>query len=260
MHRIIYSIFLMLLLGSCYNYNRQIYLRDDVNMFSERPTVIETAPREYLVQPNDILSISVQSTDAEVSDLFNMSSGRNDFNRADPANLFLTGFSVERTGTIKLPIIGELNVQGKTVPEIERLIQGEVDKYIINAAVNVKLVSFKITVLGTVARPGYYYIYNGQATIFEALGLAGDILPNGKREGIKLLRQTNDATQVVLLDLTNPQLLVSPYYYVQPNDVVYVEPFKENTERENLQLLTWLSVMFGFVSTTVLILNYINNN
>jgi polysaccharide biosynthesis/export protein len=260
MRQFFYFLIMILFLSSCYKYPNLIYLRDDANMFSDRPTVIETAPKDYLIQPNDILNIRVQSTDAEVTDLFNMSAGANVWNQADPANMFLNGFSVDRSGNIRLPILGEINVANKTIAEIERQIQQEVDKYIINASVNVKLVTFKVTVLGEVSRPGQYFIYNGQANIFEVIGMAGDITPRGKKEGIKLLRQTDDATQVVLVDLTNPQLLVSTYYYVQPNDVIYVEPFKENTERENLQLLTWLSVIFGFVSTTVLILNYVNNN
>ena len=259
MRQIVYLLVLSAVLSSCYKYPKLIYLRDDASMFSDRPTVIETSPREYIVQIHDILSIQVQSTDPEVTELFNLNRNQN-FNFADPSSLFLTGYSVDVSGKVKLPIIGEIQVRGYTVKEIEEIIQKEVDKYIISSTVTVKMVSFKVTILGEVARPGLYYIYNGQATIFEALGMAGDITPRGKKEDVKLLRQTNDGTQVVLVDLTNPQLLTSSYYFVQPNDVIYAEPFKENTERDNLQLLTLMGVIFGFVSTTLLILNFIDTN
>lgn len=259
MHRriLLYSLMISIL-SSCYKYPKLIYLRDDANMFSDRPTVIESAPKDYYVQPNDILNIRVQSTDADVNELFNMSAGANMWNPGDPANVFLSGFSVDRSGNIRLPILGELHVGNKTIPDIERQIQREVDRYIINASVNVKLVSFKVTILGEVSRPGQYLIFNGQANIFEVIGMAGDITPRGKKHDVKLLRQTDAATQVVLVDLTNPQLISSNYYFIQPNDVIYVEPFKENTERSNLELLNVLGVIFGLASTTILILNFIN--
>ncbi|HSM24757.1 MAG TPA: polysaccharide biosynthesis/export family protein [Anaerolineaceae bacterium] len=234
-------------------------MRDESNYFSDRPTIIETTPLSYRVQVNDVLNIQVQSTDPDVAGLFNLGGVNNDVRWADPGILFLTGYSVAIDGTIKLPIIGNINVVNKTIGEVQDLVQLEVDKFIIGATVNAKIVSFKVTVLGEVARPGMHYIFNGQATIFEALGMAGDITPIGRRDAVKLIRQnTASTTEVVLVDLTNPQLIVSPYYYVQPNDVLYAEPFKQNTDRTNIELLTIAGILFGFVSTTLLILNFVN--
>jgi polysaccharide export outer membrane protein len=220
---------------------------------------METKPQEYRINTNDILDIQVQSSDAEVTRIFNLYQGAgNNFNQADPGAMFLTGYEVNPLGMIKLPIIGEIYVKDLTMGEIQRAIQEEVDKYIINATVVAKLVSFKVTVLGEVTAPGYYYVYNSQANIFEILGLAGDMTVYGKRDAVKLLRQTDAGTTVVLLDLTDPNLIESDYYFTQPNDIIYVEPFRATTKRDNLAALTYISLFTGLVSTTILILNYIN--
>ncbi len=246
-------------LGSCYSYKRQIYLRDDVNTFSDRPVIMESKPQEYRINARDILDIRVQSQDPEASRIFNLYQGENhNFNQADPASMYLTGYEVNPLGMVGLPIIGDIYVKDLTIGELEHTIQQEIDKYIINATVVAKLVSFKITVLGEVRNPGYYYIYNSQANIFEALGLAGDITPYGKREAVKLLRQTDEGTQVVLVDLSSPTLIESGYYFMQPNDVLYIEPFKANTKRDNLQALTYITLFTSLVSTTLLILNYVS--
>ena len=246
------------LLSSCYNYKRLIYIRDDAEKFSDRPVVIATAPQEYLLSVNDVLSINVQSQDPEVSSMFNINSNDR-VQQTTPMSLYISGYSIDNLGNIKLPIIGDVHVKDLSIGDAQRVIQDEVNKYLNNATVAIKLISFKITVLGEVENPGYFYIYNAQANIFEALGLAGDITPMGKKEGVKLLRQTRKGTEVVLVDITNPAFMKTDYYYLQPNDIIYVEPFKANTKRTNLQMLTYLTLMLSLVSTTILILNYVNN-
>ncbi len=126
-------------------------------------------------------------------------------------------------------------VKGLTVEEVQQFIQSNANKYFNNAIVIVKLVSFKVTVLGEVKNPGYYFVYNNQATALEALGMAGDLTTFGNRRNIKLLRQHISGTEVILLDLTNPELLKSDYFYLKPGDVLYVEPLKGEIQGER----TW---------------------
>jgi len=153
--------------------------------------------------------------------------------------------------------VGTVPVVGLTVDQVEALVQQKVGRFASGANVMVKLVSFKITVLGEVRAPGRYFVYNGQANVLEALGLAGDLNEFGNRQNVKLVRQTDKGSEVVLLDLTDPALLRSPYYYLLPNDALYVEPLKARTSRGNANNL---GIVFAGLSTLVLLLGYIRLN
>ncbi|WP_276372006.1 polysaccharide biosynthesis/export family protein [Chryseolinea sp. H1M3-3] len=242
---------------SCYYNKRLVYLQD--NTFSEtQPKLVENRKSTYQLQPNDILSIKVKSsTDAQVSDIFNITTTTQAPMFTSPGNLYLEGYSIDEEGKITLPIIGALTVKGMSVEQAQDLIQLNANKYLKNATVIVKLISFKVTVLGEVNNPGYHYVYNNQITILEALGLAGDLTPVGSRKNIKLVRQVQGGSEVVLLDLTNPNLLKSKYFYLMPNDALYVEPLKARSRRLNLEHLT---LVFSAATTAILILNYLDNN
>ena len=242
---------------SCYYNKRLVYLQD--NTYSEsQPKLVENRKSIYQLQPNDILSIKVKSsTDAQVSDIFNITTTTQAPMFTSPGNLFLEGYSIDEEGKITLPIIGALTVKGMSVEQAQDSIQLNANKYLKNATVIVKLISFKITVLGEVNNPGYHYVYNNQITILEALGLAGDLTPVGSRKNIKLVRQVQGGSEVVLLDLTNPNLLKSKYFYLMPNDALYIEPLKARSRRLNLEHIT---LLFSAATTAILILNYLDNN
>jgi polysaccharide export outer membrane protein len=176
---------------------------------------------------------------------------------ASQGSLFLEGYSVGADGKITLPILGDITVKGLTLDEVQALIQTHANKYLNNATVMIKLTSFKVTVLGEVKSPGHYFVYNNQATILEGLGMAGDLTPFGNRKNVKLIRQTASGSEVVLLDLRDPHLLQSEYFFLSPGDVLYVEPMKARTRRTNFEILT---LVFSAVTTAVLILTYVNNN
>ena len=247
-------LFLFLLyLSSCYSLKKVTYLQSDENVLA-----IPNNPIQYIVQPNDILNIRVQSLDPEQSTFFNISQGGNNGNfQANPAMMFLSGYSVNPDGVINLPIVGDIKVNGLTVEEIRVAIQDEINKYLLDAIVLVKLTSFKISVLGDVARPGTNYVYNTQATIFEALSAAGDANLSGDRSQVQLVRQIDGKSYVIRLDLTDPNIIESPYYFLLPNDVIYVPTSKENIFRNNLALLT---ITFAAISASLAILAFINNN
>jgi len=199
----------------------------------------------------------VQSLDPEQSAFFNISSSERQNIQANEASLFLSGYSVNQDGLISLPIVGEIKVSGLAVEEIRELIQDEINKYLLDAIVLVKLTSYKIIVLGDVKNPGAKYIYNTQATIFEALSLAGDANLSGNRRHVKLIRQLDGKSYVIKLDLTDPKIIESPYYFLLPNDAIYVEPSKEHLFRNNLVLIT---IVFTAITTSLVVLNFIQNN
>ncbi|TGE25087.1 polysaccharide export protein [Hymenobacter aquaticus] len=217
------------------------------------PVSVPNARQDYRIQPSDVLSIRVQSVQTNLNEIFNISDTRTVFS-GDPSTLFLTGYSVDAAGFINLPTVNKVKVQGLTLDEAQVLIQQQVGKFVRDANVLVKLLSFKITVLGEVRNPGRYFIYNSQATLLEGLGLAGDLTEFGNRQNVKLIRQTATGSDVVLLDLTDPNLLKSPYFYLLPNDALYVEPLPARVNRGNANNL---GIVFGGISALVLLFSYL---
>lgn len=243
------------LLGSCVAQRELPYLQG--KDYSTRAAVqVDNERQVYRLQPGDVLSILVQSVQPALNDLFSMTTGQN-IQSGDPGNLFVAGYSVDAAGTLSLPTVGRLKVAGLTVEETQLLVQKEVTRFIREANVVVKLTSFKLTVLGEVRAPGRYFVFNSQATVLEALGLAGDLTEFGSRTNVKLIRQTAKGSEVVLLDLTDPNLLRSKYYYLLPNDALYVEPLQARTNRGNANNL---GLVFGGLSTIILLLSFIKAN
>ncbi|RZL14007.1 MAG: polysaccharide export protein [Hymenobacter sp.] len=245
---------LLLSLGSCVTQSKLPYLQTGAYS-TQKPLEAENARPVYKLQSGDVLSIRVQSVQPVLSDIFNVP-GPQTITSSDPGTLYLTGYAVDDTGSINLPTVGRVKLQGLSMEEAQSFLQQKVGAYVRDANVLVKLLSFKITVLGEVRSPGRYFIYNPQATVFEALGMAGDLTEFGNRENVKLIRQTAKGSEVVLINLTDANLLKSPYYYLLPNDALYVEPMKARTNRGNA---TNLGIVFAGISAVVLLLSYIVN-
>jgi polysaccharide biosynthesis/export protein len=251
MFKYAYLIILSTIMCSCFSNRNLIYFQDKAYTEKE-PTLVERKKIEYRVQPFDVLSIKVHGPDAISTEFLNMNSTDNAGRGTNIPILYLNGYNVNEKGNIEIPTIGELQVKNMTLSEVENMIQSTVDQYLNNATVSVKLVSFKVSVLGEVNNPGQHYIFNGQANILEALALSGDLTRNGNRRNVKLIRQTPEGSQVVLLDLTDPNLIESEFFNMQPNDVLYIEPAKAHTRRINLELM---SLVFSGITTVVLLVN-----
>jgi polysaccharide export outer membrane protein len=247
----------MLYVGSCIP-NKQLVYFPSPEFNTETPTPKYNNQQRYRIQPRDVLSVRIKTLDTDTEAYFNIQS-ENGFQQLNPAGLYINGYSVNSRGMITMPEVGEIKVGGYTLEEAEEAILDAISGYITNATILLKLVSFKITVLGEVNRPGYYYVFNEQANVLEGLGLAGDLTDFGNRENITLIRQTDIGTETILLNLKDPNLLTSKYYFLQPNDVLYVQPLKAKATRGNINTLTILSVLFGAISSTVLILNFLND-
>jgi len=239
--------------------NKELVYFSDPEFNSQHAKDIINEQQQYRLQSRDVLSIRVKSLDAESVEYFNIQpeTGWQNFNNI---SLYLNGYSINKDGYITLPEVGNIVVAGLTVLEAQDRVREVMSRYLNNATILVKLVSFKITVLGEVNDPGYYYVYNDQATILEGLGLAGDLTDFGNRENITLIRQTQSGSKAILLNLQDPKLLSSEYYYLQPNDAIYVQPLKAKNTRSNLNTFTVLSVLFGAISSTVLLLRFVNDN
>ncbi len=241
---------------SCYSNKELVYLQDEA--YSNKiPKPIDNQRPIYKIHANDVLHIDIKTSDSETSALFTVQDeGQGGGFNANPAMLYIRGYSVDNDGNVSIPLIGKVQVNDLSVEQVKSKIQAEVDRYLTNASVEVKLVSFKISVNGQVRSPGYYYVYNGQANILEGLALAGDLTEFASRQDIKLIRQTETGSEVILLDLTDPTVLQSPYFYLLPNDIIYVQHSEKQLKNTNLRPL---GVFFAGVSAAILLANFIIN-
>ena len=253
MRSTLYFLLLLIAVSSCMTKKEMVYLQNP-NYKETVPTTHDTKFAVYKLQPNDVLSIKVLSVEPDMANLFNIINPTNAFGMSDAGSMYLSGYTIDNEGYINLPTVGKLKVAGLTTAQTQELIQRNLNRYITDATVVAKLISFKISVLGDVRSPGYYYIYNDRANLFEGLGMAGDLTQGANRKNLKLIRQKGNQSEVVLLDLTDPNLVQSPYYYLMPNDVLYVEPRNTQLKRENLVVV---SVMLSVISTGVLLLNFL---
>ncbi len=246
--------FVLIGLGGCIPQKKLPYLQNP-SFTTERATPIDNNPEPYRLQPSDIVSVKVQSAQADLNTSLNIT-GSQTLYSSEPGVLYLSGYSVDERGQITLPTAGKVKVQGLTLDEAQNAVQKAVALYVRDATVLVKLLSFKVTILGEVRTPGRYFIYNSQATLLEALGMAGDLTEFGNRENIKLVRQTPKGSAVILLNLTDPNLLKSPYYYLMPNDALYIEPLRARSSRANVNNL---GIVFSGISAVVLLLSFFVN-
>lgn len=190
---------LILLASSCVSKKELVYLQNP-NFKPYVPTEIQTRFSAYQLQSNDVLSIKVLSVDPDMSNIFNIVNPNNAFGVSEPGSMYLSGYTIDNEGFINLPTVGKLKVEGLTTSQTQELIQTNLNRYIMDATVVVKLLSFKISVLGEVRNPGYFYIYNEKANLLEGLSLAGDLTQGANRGSIKLIRQKEGKSEVVLLE------------------------------------------------------------
>lgn len=214
-------------------------------------------PEEYRIRANDQLFIQVISDDPLNAAFLNLTNTQGSVgSMGSSANsLELITYLVDEEGYISYPQLGNILVEDKTVSEVRDIIQEKVDQYLESASVFVKLVNRNITVLGEVKQPGQKLMVKNQLTIFEALGTAGDITDYGNRQTVKLIRELPEGKHVAQLNLTDPNIIYSPYYYVLPHDIIYVEHSTKVYGAKNLPYSAPLSITASIISIGLLILN-----
>lgn len=179
------------------------------------------------IQKDDILAITVSSLNPEASAIFNMGNtsslqGGASAN-ANPVNT-ANGFLVDLNGYIQLPLIGPLKVEGLSTTDARKSIEEKLNSYLKEPVVSLRIVNFKISVLGDVARPGVYPVQNERIALSEALSMAGDLSITAVRNNVLLIREEQGKRSYIRLDLQKKNIFNSPYYYLQNNDVLYIQP------------------------------------
>lgn len=254
----LYSIIILFLVTGCASQKKITYLQD----IQEDYRSIIAQKDGNAILPNDRISILVNSRDLELAQMFNLpmvSYPINSNGNYSTGQNRISGYLVNNKGCIDFPQLGVIKVQGLTLTELSDTIKQQIiRKGLINdPVVTVQFMNFKISVIGEVNKPGNFDIPDGRVTLFDALSRAGDLTIYGKRENVKVIREMNEERNVVTLDLRSKDLFNSPYYYLQQNDIVYVEPNKAKAgQREinqNRTIGTFASIISVLVSLSVLI-------
>ena len=178
---------------------------------------------DAIIRADDLLTISVAALDQDAARPFNLPAFRIS-NATGQAREELQSYLVDTNGYIDFPVLGKLKLGGLNRVESTKLIKDMLKDYIKDPIVNIRIVNFKITVLGEVKNPGSYTIPNERITILEALGLAGDLTIKGVRDNVLVIRETDGKRVTTRVDLRSQEFFNSPMYYLVQNDVVYVEP------------------------------------
>ena len=222
----IITLFLILAFSSCVPRKKMLYLKDPI-MVSETMSkdYINERNINYRLQPGDNLYIRALNLvdDKSVATLNGGDASRSGSINSD-ASIYLNSYTLDEEGCIELPLTGKVELKNLTVEEAKNKLQAELNKYVNETMLIVKMSNFNLTILGEVNRPGMYKVYQSQINLFEAISMAGNGTNFAKNDAVKIIRQTDKGSEIVTIDLGQADILSSPYYYLKPNDIIYVEP------------------------------------
>ena len=243
-----------ILVMSCSTKKNITYLRDlsDEVIMKGVPAV----PEEHTIRPNDNLYVSVRTINPEINELFASAGGSEGASAPryeSAAGQHINGYQVDNDGLIILPVIGVVKLEGLTLKQAQAEIQKKADEYLKEANIQVKLLNFKVNVLGEVNKPGVYYNYNNSLTILESLGMAGGITEYAGLKDVAVVRMTPYGTKSYKIDLTKKNALKSEAFFLQPNDLVYIKPQSMKSARLNSGMY---SLFLSSISTIILILKF----
>ena len=247
---------LTFLLVSCKSTDNITYFQD-VDNLNKIMAAGTSAYCEPKILEDDMLLITVSANDPEAATMFNLplisytAPGDTEVSK----NPVLQSYIVDSSGYINFPVLGKLHVTGNSCDELTKILEEKLKEYIKSPLVNVRIVNFKISVLGEVNTPGSFPLSTPRVSILDALSLAGDLTIHGERTNLLLIRDQNGKKDVYRIDLTSSELLASPYFYLQQNDVLYVKPNK--ARRNNAKYSPSSQYNISVVSTIISALSII---
>jgi polysaccharide export outer membrane protein len=221
----ILQVFIFFAFVSCSPTRNIVYLSDlKVGEYSEE-IKNRTDPK---IQPDDVLSITVSSLNPESNLLFNSGvlQTLGTTNSTPTTSRASEGYLVDQKGTINFPVLGRVELAGLSKEQATDKMTAEIKKSVKNPIVNLRFLNFKVTVIGEVNKPSTFTVSSERLNIIEALGLAGDLTAYGRRENILIIREQNGIRSTSRVNLASKDILNSRSFYLQQNDIVYVEPVK----------------------------------
>lgn len=256
MRFLLFFLGVVVFMSSCISNKKVVFLqKNDVNVKGlKKDTVLRTYALDtfnYRIQPNDIISVKFESLTPKEYDFF--SSGNVQQTNIIGSNALLFGEIVDENGEVNFPVIGKVKVMGLTIFAIQDKLQVMANQYLESPVVKVRLLNYRVTVLGEVLKEGSITLANNRTSLLEVIGLVGGLGELADRSNIKLIRQKGNTTEVQYINLLDERFIESPYYYVNQNDILIVPPLKQRPFRkyfgQNLALA---------VSTLTLLLFAIN--
>ena len=239
---------LILMLGSCSVPKEVTYFQGIDDVTKEQ---LDKMNQTYsaTITEDDLLTITVTAWDPAVVTPFNpppyayTTQGETNVSTTQQLRTYL----VDKEGNINFPVLGKVHVAGLTKQQLIEDMQNRIHQYVKDVMVNVQIVNYKITVLGEVSRPGNVTIRNDRVSILDALGQVGDLTINANRKNILIIRDNNGHKEYTRVDMTDPQIFASPYFYLKQNDVVYVEP--NNAKKRNANYSSAQQYTLTIIST-----------
>lgn len=246
--RFIYGCLGLSLLSSCVTHDQLLnFTKGDP--FPVQPEDILNY-HKITIQPEDILSIFVSAADPDAAQPFNMGIGNN-MAMMGMQGMQMSGYLVDVNGNIDFPGLGNIQVGGLTLEEARLKVREGLKAYLVEPSVNLRIMNFRIHVLGEVGRPGVLNLSNERLSILEAIAMSGDIGPYGRRDSILIVREQEGQRAFAWVDVDSRDIFRSPYFYLKQNDLIYVEPIqaKTTTLRDPAtRVLPWVSVVTSLVA------------
>jgi len=247
-----------ILFTACIPTKDLVYLQNKNGTSSDVP-ISQVMLKPYRLQVNDVLSITIKADDPKLVTIFNPTN-KGETDNAGSA-LYFSGYTIDDHGAIRIPVLGEINAIGFTVEElrlkIEKQLLDEYFKKEANIFVIVRLAGFKYTINGEVGSMGTKFLFQDHVNIMEAIANSGDITITGDRKAVTIIRQTPTGTEMHDIDLTDINVMKSPYYNLQPNDYIYVKPLKQKTwgtGKTGIESLSTIITLISLVTTALVIL------
>lgn len=252
------SVFLVIVFASCAGTKNSTYFVDQ----PDGTVTSSVKPPETVIRAKDILGISVSSVNPEASNVFNSANFSFTTTTPNSQSVQTTGYLVDSSGFIQFPVLGNVLVLGKTTNQVKQEITNELvnKKLLVDATVSVRYINYRVTVLGEVEHPSTITIPGEKISLLEALGLAGDITIYGKKDNVLIIREQDGNKIIKHVNLNNSDLFNSPYYYLQSNDIVYVQANRARvtSAKQSTQLLPIILSALSFLA--IIATQVINNN
>jgi polysaccharide biosynthesis/export protein len=247
--------------SACVSNQKIIYLQnlEGKSPIAEGELITYEIP-EYKLQYNDIIDINIQTETDLLENGFNAKTLQNQqmmqMVQGGGDIYYMSGYTVDANGNIRLPLVGEIQVKDKSIDEARKEIEAKLKPFIKSEVyVKVKLGGIRYAALGEFRRPGKFVVLQDRMTIFEAIANAGDLSNIAKRNEVLLIRQYPEGTKLHRINLNDRQIVASPFYFIQPNDQLYAEPMKVREVGAGENAAQSLSLIISAITVSVLLIN-----